>query len=180
MSSSKSSPHSKPNGDSWFTKGSRWYVYITSILPILFGIIAIVIGVYQLATHDSGSYVPTGSVKVDTATVVAYSCGSTLSDSPCQVTIDYTIVGKYHNRATIPTHEHYKIGDSVIVCVSATDNSKITRIGPLPTVNPWVLIGVGSAFVLLMVGNNWLVARSSTAANIEGGTAVFNIFRKTL
>ena len=177
QTSSQASSQSDRSG-SWFTKGSRWYIYFTSILPILFGSIAIIVGVYMLINHKSGSYVPNGSIQVDSATVVDYSCGSTLSGSPCQVTIEY-IVGNYHNRETIPTHEHYNVGDSVIVCVSATDNSKITRVGALPTINPWVLIGVGSAFVLLMVGNNWLVSKSSTAANLEGGMAAFNFARKT-
>jgi hypothetical protein len=167
------------NSESWFTKGSRWYVYLTSVLPILLGLILIISGIYMLF-HHTITYVPDGSIKVDSATIVDYSCGSTMSEFPCQVTIDYSITGKYQNRVTIPTHDHYKVGDSVIVCVSSTDNSKVTRVGQLPTVNPWILIGFGSAIVLLMVGNNLLVSRSSTAANVEGGLAAFNIVGKSL
>jgi hypothetical protein len=169
----------RKSNDSWFTKGSRWYVYLTSILPILLGLILIIVGIYMLVSHET-TYVPDGSIKVDSATIVDYSCGSTISGSPCQVTIDYLITGKYKNIVTIPTHDHYNVGDSVIVCVSATDNSKVTRVGQLPTVNPWILIGFGSAILILMVGNNWIVSRSSTAANVEGGLAAFNVFRKSL
>lgn len=179
MSSPKTRRSSiRRSDDPWFTKASRWYVYIMSILPTLFGIILVITGIYMFISHNT-TYIPEGSIKVDSATIVDYSCGSTMSEFPCKVTIDYSITGKYQNRVTIPTHDHYNVGDSVIVCVSSTDNSKVTRVGQLPTVNPWILIGFGSVILILVIGNSWLVSRSSTVANVEGGLAAFNLFNKS-
>jgi len=164
-----------------FTTGSRWYVYVTSILPIILGVLMVGVGLYSLISGQSVPSVPSNSTKCDVATVMDFSCGST-SDAThaCQVTVSYVVrVGSDPpRRYTTGTKNHYKRGDNVVLYVDNTDPTQITQFDQKPpNINPWLLVGFGSLILVFTLGNNWLVSRSSTVANVEGGMAAFRLAR---
>jgi hypothetical protein len=170
------------SSSSSFTTGSRWYVYLTSILPIIFGLLMVGIGTYFLISGKAIIFPPPNSTKADVATIVDFSCGST-SDAtyPCQVTVSYVVhVGTDGPRTfTTGTNNHYRVGENVILYVSNSDPTQITQFDKkTSSINPWILVGFGSLSLVLVIGNNWLVSRSSTVANVEGGLAAFRMAEK--
>lgn len=170
-----------------FTTGSRWYVYLTSILPILFGLLMVGVGVYSLISGKAidPDSPPPNSTKSDIATIVDFSCGST-SDAtyPCQVTVSYVVhVGKDNPLTfTTGTSHHYRVGENVILYVSNSDPTQVTqfdkKMKKTSPISPWTLVGFGSLLLVIVIGNNLLVSRSSTVANVEGGLAAFRIAEK--
>lgn len=163
-----------------FTKGSRWYVYLTSIIPILFGTLMVGAGIYLLISGKIINSAPPNSTKCEVATVIDFSCSSSSDVLPCQVKISYVVqVGKDAPKLFVSaTDKHYNVGDNVVLYVSDSDPTQITQINQGSQINPWILVGFGSLMLVLVFGNNWLVSRSSTVANVEGGMAAFNLAKK--
>jgi len=162
---------------SWFTRGSRWYVYVVSFVVFVVGMAMIVLGASHVISGQPLQVPPAGSTQAQVATVADFSCGSTdpKATAPCQVTISYVVdVGHGPARTfTTATSRQYRIGDRVTLWVSDSDPTHITQFETTgTTINAGLVLGLGCMGVVGVLANLWLVSKSTTAANVEGGVAL--------
>lgn len=160
-----------------FTKGSRLYIYITSVLPFIIGIVFIIYALYHILKKESIYDIPDGSILVNEARVLNFVCGSSAMAHSCTVTVEYT-VDTLRYVASANTSETFKINEDIMICVDRNHHEVITRVGTIPTVNPYVALFIGIGIMLFVIVNVFLVSKSSTLANVEGAVSLANIISR--
>ena len=182
MSSTSSTSDVLQSRDSDFTKGSRLYIYLTSIIPFIIGIVMIIYGLYHMFKKDNIYYTPSGSIKIDHAKVIRVDCVPSsmvqYDNPPCTVRVHYVLNGQKYDSSLAEPRDTYKVNDDVTVCVDENNHSVVTRIGALPTISPKIFLFGGMLLVFIVAINNWLVSRYSTLANVEGAMAITNAFQR--